>query len=91
MGFLFALVLGGFLILGGRTFLTGVLGWKSAPKPILSVLDAGRAKLVNVLGVQDEVPSSTAREKSSSESVVSDFQSLTPDEAREARSSICEP
>lgn len=91
MGFLFALVLEGFLILGGRTFLTGVLGWKSAPKPILNALDAGRAKLVNVLGVEDEVPTSTARGKVSFESVVSDFQSLTPDEAKEARSNICEP
>ena len=91
MGFLFALILEGFFILGGRTFLTGVLGWKSAPKPILSVLDAGRAKLVNVLGADDEVPSSSAREKVSLESVVSDFQSLTPDEARETRSLICEP
>lgn len=91
MGFLFALVLEGFLIIGGRTFLTGVLGWKSAPKPVLSVLDAGRSKLVNVLGVVDEVPESTAKVKVSLESVVSDFQNLTPGEAREARSLICEP
>lgn len=91
MGFLFALVLEGFLILGGRTFLTVILGWRNAPKPVLTVLDAGRDKLVNVLGVQDEIPESQAGESPSIESVVSGFQSLNPEEAQEARSQICEP
>src|SRR3990170_441590 len=47
-GFLLALILEGFLIIGGRTAVTEVLGWKNAPKPITHALDAGRAKLVKV-------------------------------------------
>src|SRR3989344_3611937 len=51
IGFFLALILEGFLIIGGRTALTELLGWKSPPKPIANVLDAGRAKLVDVLGI----------------------------------------
>ncbi len=90
-GFLLALILEGFLILGGRTLLTEIVGWKNAPKPILSVLDAGRNKLVDVLGVTDQIPISTAREDPTLYDVISDFQSLSPDEAEKIRSMICQP
>src|SRR5512146_2596014 len=33
-GFLLALILEGFLLIGGRTAITEVLGWKNAPAPI---------------------------------------------------------
>ncbi len=52
-GFLFALILEGFLIIGGKTVLTEILGWRNAPKPLTNVIDAGRDKLVEVLGVTD--------------------------------------
>ena len=90
-GFLLALILEGFLILGGRTLFTEIVGWKNAPKPILNVLDAGRNKLVDVLGVTDQIPTSTAREDPTLYDVISDFQSLSPDEAEKIRSMICQP
>lgn len=43
-GFLLTVVLEGFLILSGKTILLSVFGWQNAPKPIVNVLDAGRAK-----------------------------------------------
>ena len=90
-GFLFALIIEGFLLISGRTFFTVILGWKNAPQPILSVLDSGREKLVDVLGVQSQVPESAAKQSTSKESVVSDFQSLSPEEAQKVRLQICEP
>lgn len=91
IGFLLAVVLEGFMILGGRTVFTEVLGWKTPPKPISLLLDASRAKLVRVLGVTEEIPASAAKETPSYKSVVSDFQTLSPKEAEKARSFICEP
>jgi hypothetical protein len=91
MGFLLALVLEGFLLLGGRTVVTGLLGWKNPPKPISTALEVSRAKLVDVLGVTDEIPSSIASEEPTYSSVVFDFQSLSQDEAKKARSFICQP
>ena len=87
-GFLLALILEGFLIIGGRTLFTEILGWENAPKPIVNILDAGRNKLVGVLGVTDEVPTLTAREDPTLYNVISDFQSLSPDEVEKARSII---
>lgn len=90
-GFLLALILEGFLIVGGRTLFTEIVGWKNAPKPILNALDVGRDKLVDVLGVTDQVPVSTAHEDPTLNDVISDFQSLSPDEAEKVRSMICRP
>jgi phosphoglycerol transferase MdoB-like AlkP superfamily enzyme len=89
LGFLLALILEGFLILGGKTALTEVLGWKNAPKPISNALDAGRSKLIDVLGVQTEIPSSQAQEKPSYQSVIQNFQNLSPQDAERVRSTIC--
>lgn len=50
VGFVLALVIEGFFIVGGSTFLTRTLGWKNAPKPVQNVLDAGRAQFIKVLG-----------------------------------------
>jgi hypothetical protein len=90
-GFLLALVVEGVLILGGRTILTEVIGWDNAPKPISTALDAGRAKLVDVLGVTDEIPSSNAKNTPTYQSVVGDFASLSEKDADKVRSFICEP
>lgn len=51
IGFFLALVLEGFLLLSGRTFLTTILGWKNAPTPIQDVLGVGNSKLRQVIGV----------------------------------------
>ncbi|MBI3282446.1 hypothetical protein HYZ70_00005, partial [Candidatus Curtissbacteria bacterium] len=70
-GFLLALFVEGFLIIGGKTAITELLGWKNAPQPILSLLDSGRAKVVDVLGVSTtQITSSTAKEKSSVDKVI---------------------
>lgn len=90
LGFLLALIFEGFLLVGGKTAITEVLGWKNAPKPIANVLDAGRAKLVKVLGVNSEIPKSSAKYYSREE-VIEGFQSLSPSEARSARDLICKP
>lgn len=81
----------GFLIIGGKTALTEVLGWKNAPKPVQNALDVGRAKLTNVLGVKDEIPQSTAKEKTTIEKVIEDFQSLNPKDSKKVKSLICQP
>jgi hypothetical protein len=90
-GFLLALILEGFLIIGGKTALTEVLGWKNAPKPIQVALDSGRGKLVQVLGVQDEIPVSSAKENVTVESAVETLQSLNPTDMKKVKSLICQP
>ena len=82
-GFILALIIEGFLLVGGKTMLTEILSWENVPKPISTALDAGRAKLVKVLGVADEVPTYS--------SVVSGYQSLPRKEATQARLFICQP
>ena len=90
-GFLLALILEGFLIIGGRTAVTEILGWKNAPKPILTAIDVGRGKLVDVLGVTDEIPALSAKQNPTVEDAVQLFQSLDPSESSKARSLICQP
>lgn len=90
-GFLLAVVVEGFLLIGGRTLFTEILGWKSAPKPISNLLDIGRKKVVSVLGVTDEIPTSSAEMKPSLEELTNQYKSLTKDEARRFRENICSP
>jgi hypothetical protein len=90
-GFLLALIFEGFLVIGGKTAVTELIGWKSAPKPLLNVLEAGRTRLVKVLGVTDEIPSSSAKEDPGVEDALKVFQSLDPQESQILKKSICEP
>lgn len=90
-GFLLALVIEGFLLIGGRTLLTEILGWKNAPKPIANVLQAGRLRLVDVLGVTDEVPQSLASEEPSITDVVELIQLLNSEERVKLESMVCSP
>jgi len=90
-GFLLALIFEGFLVVGGRTALTELAGWKNAPQPIQAALDAGRAKLVQVLGVTEEVPQSVAKEDPTIEDAINIFQSLDPSESSKVRQMICKP
>ena len=91
LGFLLALLLEGFLVIGGKTALTEVLGWKNPPKPLSNLLDAGRGKLTEVLGASSKIPLSSADEKTSVEKVIQSFQSLNPRDSQKARSLICTP
>jgi phosphoglycerol transferase MdoB-like AlkP superfamily enzyme len=90
-GFLLALILEGFLILSGRTMLTEILGWKNAPKPISTVLDMGRHRMTEVLGVNEQIPSSVASEKPTYQSVIGDYDNLDSNDKDNVRSFICEP
>mgnify|MGYP001592758041 FL=1 len=92
-GFLLALVLEGFLIIGGKTVITQVLGWKDAPKPLANILEVGRDKLIQVLGEQVEVriPDAIAKLNPTFDDAVSFFQSLNPSEAQKLKNFICKP
>lgn len=70
IGFIIALVLEGFMLLGGRTILTELLGWENAPKPISTALDEGRQRMIKVLGVTDEIPNSSAAEPLTADEVM---------------------
>lgn len=90
-GFILALIVEGFLLIGGRTLFTEVLGWKNAPKPISTVLDAARMRLVNVLGVADEVPLSYASYQPTFDEAVKMIQLLSPEDTVKLESAICSP
>ncbi len=83
-GFLLALILEGFLIIGGKTAITQVLGWKDAPKPIANLLEVGRDKLIQVLGAKTKL-------NPTFDDAVSFFQSLNPSEAQKLKNFICKP
>lgn len=82
-GILLTLILEGFLLISGHTALTGVLGWKTAPKPISTALDLGKEKLTNVLGVGTDNPTSN--------DVITIMQSLPPSEISKIKAIICTP
>jgi len=89
-GFLLALIFEGFLLIGGKTALTEVLGWRNPPKMIANVLDLGRNKLVKVLGISSEIPESIAKNYSTQE-VIGAYQSLSPKDASKVKAVICKP
>ena len=89
-GFLLALILEGFLIIGGRTVITSILGWKNAPAPISLALDAGRNKLIQVLGIKDQIPSSLAKEETTVTGAVELLQSLNPADIKKVKTIFCQ-
>ncbi|MFC1625036.1 hypothetical protein ACFL15_01525 [Patescibacteria group bacterium] len=90
-GFMLALIIEGFLIIGGKTIFTEIMGWKDAPKPLVNVLDAGREKLVEVLGITAPIPESFAKKEIFSEDILDDFRKLNISEAEKVKSLICKP
>jgi hypothetical protein len=91
MGFILALILEGFLIIGGRTVLTEIVGWKNAPKPLVNLLDAGRERLVEVLGISDPIPDSFAVKQKDSQDLLNEFRKLNVTEVQRVKSIICKP
>jgi hypothetical protein len=91
VGFFLALIIEGFFLIGGRTMLTELLGWKNPPKPISVALDAGREKLVNVLGTTSEVPSSKASEPLTPSQLLEEFMNLTSSDQQAVKTIICKP
>jgi len=89
-GFLLALLLEGFLIIGGKTALTSILGWENAPPAISSALDAGRSQLVKVLGVDTAtIPSSFAKDTYGVQETVRILQNLNPADSKTVRAIFC--
>jgi len=79
-GFVIALIIEGLFIIGGRSVITELLGWENAPKPIANVLDAGRGRLVRVLGVSDG---------ENKEEIVGGYERLDEAEQKAVRAIIC--
>lgn len=90
-GFLLALIVEGFLMIGGRTLFTEILGLKNVPKPISTILNIGRNRLITVLGVSDQVPSSVAKEDLKADDLFKEFNNLSPSEAEKLYREICKP
>lgn len=91
IGFLFAIVIEGFLVLSGRTFITEMLSWENPPKPIAGVINKGRERLTNVLGTSVEINSTNADSGPNVQSVIDDYLSLPPDQADQIKKSLCQP
>jgi len=89
-GFLLALVLEGFLITKGGTVLTGIFGWKNAPAPISIALDAGKSKLIQVLGASDQTSAPLVKENSTVTSAVQVLQSLDPTDIKKVKTIFCQ-
>lgn len=89
-GFLLALILEGFLIIGGKTVLTGVLGWKNPPAPISIALDAGKNKLIQVLGISTQVSSSFVKDSATVTSAVQFLQNLNPTDVKKVKAILCQ-
>ena len=92
-GFLLALILEGFLVIGGKTAVTQVLGWKNPPKPIAGLMELGRNNLIKVLGekIEIKIPESIAKINPTFEDGVKFFQSLNPSEAQKLKNILCKP
>lgn len=90
-GFALTLILEGLFLIGGKTVFTEILGWKDAPKPISNVLDTGREKLVDVLGVRSEIPSSNAATPETVETIMSSVGSLRRPEQERLKKLLCNP
>jgi len=90
-GFLLALTLEGFLIIGGKTVLTEVLGWKNAPAPLQLALDSGKTELIKVLGIETQIPSAKAAAGSPLQSTLESVQSLNPGDLKLVKNLICKP
>lgn len=90
-GFLLALILEGFLLIGGKTALTEVLGWKNPPAPLAQVLDAGRSQLIQVLGIRTQIPPSYAKDNITVQGAVETVQSLNPADQAKVKNILCTP
>jgi hypothetical protein len=71
--------------------MTGVLGWKNAPAPISIALDAGRNKLIQVLGVNTQTPQSFAKENPTVTGVIQLLQGLNPGDVKKVKTIFCQP
>lgn len=91
-GFVLALFIEALLIASGSTIFISLLGWKNPPKPISTVLDSGKTKLVKVLGESDQAGQSDM-EMSSEEvtigKIMSDYKELNMSEQESLKTLLC--
>lgn len=85
-GILLTLLLEGFLLVSGHTALISLLGWKNAPKPLSTILDIGKEKLTDVLGISTKSLTSV-----STTDAITVLQSLNPSEIKKIKAIICTP
>lgn len=88
-GFVLAILVEGLFLIGGKTLFTEIIGWKDAPKPISNVLDGSREKIISVLGVQDQIPSSNAKSTPTKNSVVSEYKLLNSQDQESVKQLVC--
>lgn len=79
LGFVLAIIIEGFFILSGGTIFTSVLGWKTAPAPVQSVIDTSRERLKNSFG--EETPSDKF--------VIESFSTLSEDQKNNVKAALC--
>lgn len=82
-GFLFTILIEGFLLVQGNTFLTTIFGWRNPPKPFKTAIELGREKLTNVLGNSIEEPIA--------KDAITILQSMNPQEISKIKAIICTP
>lgn len=87
-GFILAIILEGFLLVGGSTFLVTVFGWKNAPKPVSTALDIGRSKLQNVLGISS-ISYNVGESIKLTTKIIDIYAALSPNEKEEINRLIC--
>lgn len=90
-GFLLALIIEGIFVIFGKTIITEFLAIDNAPKPISTVIEGSREKIIDVLGVQDEIPTAVAKSAPTYQTVVKDYKELSEDEKGKARAFMCMP
>lgn len=89
-GFILALILEGFLIISGKSLLVEVIGWKNPPKPVSTALDAGKERLINVLGMEDEIKLDKDVEPTF-QSVIIDYKKLNSEDSELIKEYLCRP
>jgi len=82
MGIIAVVGLGGFILYGSRSLLSGEKA-EILPENVRNVLTSNKESLNSVLGVEAE------RKRPTAQSVVSDYNALTPLDVELAKSSIC--
>jgi len=89
-GFILALIIEALLVISGKTVFTEIMGWKSAPKPISNVLDAGQNKLKKTLGVSTGDINIKAQKKKSVDEILKSINNLTLQERLHLVTKVCE-
>ncbi len=89
LGFTLALLIEAVLLVGGKTAITELLGWKNAPKPISNAIEISRSRFVEVLGVNSSIPEGKAQEKFSAEELIQRYEELPDSEKENLKKLIC--